>query len=54
VAISDSKQLENFEDHTDDVTGLGDKLKLWDYKVELDIHKTLSMLTRVLISWILN
>jgi len=27
VAISDSKQLENFEDHADGVTGLGDKLK---------------------------
>lgn len=41
VAVSDSKQLEKIEDHAEGVTGLRDKLKLWDYKEVLDVHENL-------------
>jgi hypothetical protein len=35
------KQLEKIEDHTKGITGLSDKLKLWDYKEVLDVHENL-------------
>lgn len=41
VAVSDKKQLEKIEDHAEDVPGLSDKLKLWDYKEVLNVHENL-------------
>ncbi|WP_211359333.1 hypothetical protein [Fodinibius salinus] len=41
VAVSDRKQLEKIKDHAEGVTGLRDKLKLWDYKEVLDVHENL-------------
>lgn len=41
VAVSDKKQLEKIRDHADGVTGLRDKLKLWDYKEVLTVHENL-------------
>lgn len=41
VAVSDKEQLEKIKDHADGVTGLRDKLKLWDYKEVLTVHDNL-------------
>ncbi len=41
VAVSDKKQLEKIKDHAEGVTGLRDKLKLWDYQEVLDVHEKL-------------
>jgi hypothetical protein len=41
VAVSDAKQLSKIEDHAAGVTGLRDKLKLWDYKEVLNVHENL-------------
>lgn len=41
VAVSDKKQLEKIKDHAEGVTGLRDKLKLWDYQEVLNVHENL-------------
>jgi hypothetical protein len=41
VAVSDKKQLEKIEGHAEEVRGLRDKLKLWDYKEVLEVHENL-------------
>lgn len=41
VAVSDKKQLEKIKDHAEDVPGLREKLKLWDYQEVLNVHEKL-------------
>lgn len=41
VAVSDKIQLEKIKDHAEGVTGLRDKLKLWDYQEVLNVHDNL-------------
>ena len=41
VAVSDKEQLEKIRGHAEGVTGLRDKLKLWDYQEVLNVHENL-------------
>ncbi len=41
VAVSDQKQLQKIKDHAQEVKGLDEKLKLWDYKEVLNVHENL-------------
>lgn len=41
VAVSNKKQLDKIKDHAEGVTGLRDKLKLWDYQEVLNVHENL-------------
>lgn len=41
VAVSDKKQLEKIIAHAEDVPGLSEKLKLWDYEEVLSVHEKL-------------
>ncbi|MFH5833193.1 hypothetical protein [Halalkalibaculum sp. DA384] len=41
VAVSNNKQLEKIKSHAEGVTGLRDKLKLWDYQEVLNVHEKL-------------
>jgi len=41
VAVSDKEQLEKIRNHAEGVTGLRDKLKLWDYQEVLAVHENL-------------
>lgn len=41
VAVSDKNQLQKIKDHAEDVPGLREKLKLWDYQEVLNVHEKL-------------
>ncbi len=41
VAVSDKQQLDKIKEHAEGVTGLRDKLKLWDYEEVLNVHENL-------------
>ena len=46
VAVSDEKQLERVQRHAQDVTGLKDKLKYWNYEEVLKIHEALEYVNK--------